>query len=1072
MMRWVIGSSLQARRAVLVGAIVIMTFGVWQLRDAEVDALPEFSPPTVEVQTEALGLSPEEVEQLITVPLEQDLLDGVAWLDKIRSKSVPGLSSVELVFEPGTDLYRARQVVQERISQAAGLPNVSRPPQMLQPQSSTSRTLMVSLSSKQLNPIQIGVLARWTIRPRLLAVPGVSNVAIWGQRERQLQVQVDPQKLRDKNVTLEQVISSTGNSLWVSPLTFLEASTPGTGGFIDTPSQRLGIQHNLPIVKPEDLAEIAIDDANGATLGDVATVVEDHQPLIGDAIVNGGANGAGFLVVVDKLPYANTSDVTKGVEAALQELRPGLEGLEMDSSIFRPASYIDHSVDHLSRSVVIGAVLLLALFGALFFDWRTAVCGVVAVVLSFVVAALVLHLLDQTFNAVVFAGLAVAIGVVVHDAVFHVDNVAGRLWARERADAGARAPVGEVVLDASLQTARTVAWATVMFAVALVPIFFMDGLSGDSFFPPLAAACLLTTAASLVVAMTVTPALGALFISRAPAPGPSPVARAAQRGYDRIHTPFVRTPVPALIIIGVLIAGGAFAVPRLDKSLLPTLKDTNLLIKWDAPFGTSLPEMDRITARASDELRALRGVRNVGTQVGQAVLGDQAVGSDSAETWVNLDPSAEYDDTVAAVNAVVAGYPGLNHEVLTYSKDRIRQVLSQTSDEITVRLFGSDLAVLHDKATEVKEALGQVDGVTREHVASQAAEPTIEVTVDLDKARQFGVKPGDVRRAAATLLSGIRVGSLFEEQKIFDVQIWSTPETRTSLTSVQNLLIDTPSGNPVRLGEVAAVSVRPTVPVIRHEDISRYVDVAANVNGRDVERVVRRVEDRLRQVDFPLEYHAEVLGEYSKQHDAQVRLLGIAVAATIGLFLLLQAAFSSWRLANLAFLTLAATVGGAVLVAWLNRGPMTVATVAALLGVLAFALRQSITLIDRFQQLRADGVGFGPELVARGTRELVPPTMIATLITAVVLAPAIVFGEIAGQELIHPVAVVMIGGLVTSTVVTLFALPALYLRFGPRREPEQFLLEIDLNEDERRLAGAKAGERAGKVRATTTTTDS
>src|SRR6478672_1117805 len=276
MMRWIIGSSLKARRVVLAAAVVVMAFGVFQLRDAKVDVLPEFAAPTVLVKTEALGLSSEEGEQLITIPLEQDVLAGVAWADKIRSASAPGVSSIEITFEPGTDLYRARQVVQERISQAAGLPNVSRPPQMLQPTSSTSRTVMVSLSSKKLTPIQIGVLARWTLRPRLLAVPGVSNVAVWGQRERQLQVQVDPQKLRDRKVTLQQVIRSAGNALWVSPLTFLEASSPGTGGFIDTPNQRLGIQHNLPIINSQDLAKVAIDETSGAPLqlGDVATVVE------------------------------------------------------------------------------------------------------------------------------------------------------------------------------------------------------------------------------------------------------------------------------------------------------------------------------------------------------------------------------------------------------------------------------------------------------------------------------------------------------------------------------------------------------------------------------------------------------------------------------------------------------------------------------------------------------------------------------------------------------------------------------------------------------------------------------
>ena len=391
MMRWIVGTSLKARRAVVAIAVVIMVFGVWTLRRAETDVLPEFTPVTVDVQTEALGLSAEEVEQLITVPLEQDLLDGVAWLDHIESKSVPGLSSVHMIFEKGTDLYRARQVVQERISQAAGLPQVSRPPQMLQPQSSTARTSIISLSSKQLTPLQIGVLARWTIRPRLLAVAGVSNVAIWGQRERQLQVQVDPAKLRDKKVTLEQVVSSTGNALWVSPLTFLEASTPGTGGFIDTPTQRIGIQHNLPIIKPADLAQIPIDESNGLTLGDVATVVEDHQPLIGDAVLTGQeASPDSFLVVVDKLPYANTADVQKGVNEALDSLRPGLKGLDMDASIFRPTAYTDKAADNLARSAIVGGILLVVALFLLLFSWRAALTALFSVAFAFIVAGLVI----------------------------------------------------------------------------------------------------------------------------------------------------------------------------------------------------------------------------------------------------------------------------------------------------------------------------------------------------------------------------------------------------------------------------------------------------------------------------------------------------------------------------------------------------------------------------------------------------------------------------------------------------------------------------------------------------------
>ncbi len=1060
MMRWIVGSSLKARRAVVAGAVLLMAVGAWQLKSAKVDVLPEFSPPTVNVQTDALGLSAEEVEQLITVPLEQDLLDGVAWLDTIRSKSVPGLSSIEMIFKPGTNLYRARQVVQERISQAAGLPNVSRPPQMLQPRASTSRTAMVTLSSKELSPLQVGVLARWTIRPRLLAVPGVSNVAIWGQRERQLQVQVDPKKLRDKNVTLEQVISSTGNALWVSPLTFLEASTPGTGGFIDTPNQRLGIQHNLPVIAPADLAKVTIDDsgesASHLTLGDVATVVEEHQPLIGDAIVSGdGSNDAGFLLVIERLPNASTLEVTRGVEAALDELRPGLAGLEMNSSIFRPATYIDNSVDNLRWSVIIGGFLLVAVLLAAFFHWRTALTAVVAVVTSLVVAALVLHLLGNTINALVFVGLVMAIGAVVGDAIVGVDTVVHRL--HEDGDSGGGTPRRDVVLRASLESGRTAVWATVAFVVALVPIFLMDGLSGDSFFRPLAVASVVALVTSLLVAITITPALSLLLLSGERLRRDPPLARWLRRGYDHIVAPVVRTPVPAFAAIAVALAGVIFVVPRLDKSLLPPMKDTNLLVHWNAPFGTSLPEMHRITKRARAELEKVQGVRYVGAQVGQAILGDRPVGSDSAEMWVSVDPSAGYDKTVAAVKRVVAGYPGIRHDVSTYSQDRMAAVLGRTSDEVTVRVFGGDLTVLHEKALEVKALMTAIDGVSGARVATPSAEPTLEVEVDLAKAAVVGIKPGDVRRAAATLLSGLRVGSLFEAQKVFDVQVWSTPETRHSLTSVQDLLIDTPSGAPVRLGDVADVRVRATSPSIEHQDISRFVDVSANVSSGNVGAVADKVKASLGAVAFPLEYHAEMLSDYSHQQSAQRRLMGFAIAAAIGIFLVFQAAFGSWRLAIIAFATLPVALAGGLVARWVDGGPMTLATAAGLLAVLAIAIHNSIVVIDRFGQLRASGMS-PHEVVARGGRDRVGPIVLGFLAMAGALVPAIAVGNVAGHELLHPLGVVVLGGLVTSAVASLLVLPALYLRFGPKSEAAPLGLDVETLEDEPELAVVGFGE--------------
>jgi CzcA family heavy metal efflux pump len=1040
MIRWVVGSSLRSRGLVLVLAAALLFFGFTQLRNVPVDVLPEFSPPTVEVQTEALGLSAAEVEELITVPLEQDLLNGVAWLDTIRSESIPGLSRVEMIFEPGTDLLRARQVVQERLTQAHALPQVSKPPAMMQPVSSTSRVMMVGLSSKEVSAIQMSVLARWTIRPRLMGVPGVANVAIWGQRERQLQVQADPERLRERGVTLNQLVETTGNALWVSPLTFLEASTPGTGGFIDTPNQRLGIRHVLPIVNPDDLAQVTVDGAkpqgNGQPLrvGDIAKVVEDHQPLIGDAV---HGEDPGLLLVIEKFPGANTLEVTKGVEEALAAMAPGLSGIEVDANLFRPATFIETAVDNLTTALLLGALLLLLVFGLFLFEWRSALISVAAVVLSLLAALAVLYLRDATVNAVVLAGLVMALGVVVDDGVVDVDNIARRL--RQQRQEGGDRPAAKVIFDAAVEVRSPIAYATVIMVVVVAPAFFLEGLSG-AFLPPLVASYLLAVAASMLVALFVTPALSLLLLSRAPLERREPpLARLLQRGYERALAPVVHTPGRALAAGAaglVVVLLGVATVPLLSQDLAPTFKDTDLLARLEGAPGTSHPEMTRVTAQASRELRGIPGVRDVGAHVGRAVSSsDQIVSVNSSELWVSVDPAADYDRTVANIQQVVDGYPGLDGEVLTYPKKRIDAVLSSAEDHLTVRVYGQDLEVLRSKAEEVRQAVAGVDGTADPQVQRLVEEPTLEIEVDLAKAQEVGIKPGDVRRAAATMLSGIQVGNLFEEQKVFDVVVWGAPEVRDSLTSIRELMVDVPGGGQVQLGEVADVRVKPALSVIRHENVSRSIDVTASVSGRDLGSVVSDVEAALGNVQFPLEYHAEVLGNASDEQAAQRRTLAIAAIAALLVFLLLQVAFGSWRLATVAFLTLPMALVGGVLAVLATGGVLSLGALVGFVLVLGIAARNLVMLVSHFQHLeREEGEAFGPGLVMRGARERLSPILLTAVATAAVLVPLLVLGSVPGQEVLQPMAVAVLGGLVTATLLNLFVTPALYLRFGSDAE--------------------------------------
>ncbi len=1029
-MRSIISLSLRFRLLVVALAAATVLVGIVELRGMPVNPLPEFAPPTVEVQTEALGLSAPEVEQLITVPMEQDMLVGIPFLDDIRSESVPGLSRIRLIFEPGTNLFRARQVVAERMTQAHALPHVSKPPQILQPLSSTNRLMMIGVSSRTVSPIEMSVLARWTIAPRLMGVPGVANVAIWGQRDRQLQVQVDPERLRAQGVSLVQVLETAGNALWVSPLTFVQASTPGTGGFIDTPNQRLGVQHLLPIQTPADLAKVRIEKtgARKLRLGDVAEVVEDHQPLIGDALLR---DGQGLLLVVEKFPDANTLEVTRAVERTIDALRPGLAGLEFDTTVYRPASFVEESIDHLTLGLIVGAALLVLVFGAFFFRWRTAMIALAVVPVSLLAAALVLFALGETLNAMVLAGLMAALLLVIDDAVADVESIGRRL--RDRREKRTAASTATSILEASREVRSAAVYGTLIVALSVVPVFFLEGVAG-AFFPSIAVAYLLALAASMVVALTVTPALSLLLLSGGrPQRRDSPVLRRLRRGYEHLLERILHRPQPVYLAAGAIVAAAAVAVPFLGQSLLPTLKETELLIQWDGPAGTSLPEMNRITTLASRELRSIEGVRDVGAHVGRAVTADQAVGVNAAEIWVSIDRGADYQATLARVKRVVGAYPGLSRELQTFSNQRVREELAGADEDIVVRIYGEDLKVLGRKAGDVERVLSGIGGVVDEHVKHQAEEPTLEIEPRLAAAQRYGIKPGDVRRAAATLLSGIAVGSLFEQQKVFDVVVWGTPENRSSPTDVRRLLIDTPSGGHVRLADVADVRVAPNPAIIQREGVSRYVDVGANVRGRDVGAAVADVKRGLGAIDFPLEYHPVVL---TAEGQPWGRLLAIGLAVAVGIFLLFQAAFGSWRLATISFLTLPLAAAGGVIAALVDGGRLSFGSFIGLLALVGLAARSHLVLVTQYRQQATEDDAFGPELVLRGAREAFSRTFVTSVAAALVVLPFVIAGRIAGYEIVHPLAVVLLGGLVASTLLTLFVVPPLHLRFGatPNRE--------------------------------------
>ncbi|RIK81176.1 MAG: acriflavin resistance protein [Planctomycetota bacterium] len=1017
MLSWLISTSVRLRVVLLALCAVLLVFGYRSLGHAPLDVFPEFAPPIVEIQTEAPGLTSEQVESLVTMPLE-NALTGIPSVTAVRSKSVLGLSQVVLVLAHGADHLKVRQLVQERVAaESRQLPSVAEPPVILQPLSSTSRVMKIGLSSTKLSQQELTLLALWTMRPKLMSVPGVANVAIWGQRDKQFQVLVDPDRLRANGVTLDAVVKAAGDAVALD-----------TGGFVDTPTARLAVRHLSPIVEPEDLGRTVVDFRGGASvrLADVADVVVGSPPPIGDAVIN---DGPGLLLIVEKQPEGNTLDVTRGVEAALAQLTPALVGVDVDPTIFRPATFIERAMHNLTQALAVGCALVIVILIAFLFDWRTALISLTAIPLSLVAAVLIITWRGATINTMVLAGLVIALGELVDDAIIDVENIARRL--RLNRAAGNPHSAFQVVLSASLEVRSAVVYASFIVVLVFVPIFFLDGLAG-AFFRPLAMAYVLAILASLVVALTVTPALSYMLLAgRSATRGEAPLSRWLKRLYRPLLPSFVARPYLALATLVVMFAFSAATATRLGQEFLPHFQETDFLMHFVEKPGTSLAAMQRVTVEASKRLREIPGVRNFGSHIGRAEVADEVVGPNFTELWISVDEDADYADTVRRVEDVVQSYPGLYRDVLTYLRERIKEVLTGASASIVVRLYGPDLEELRAKAKEVETAMTGVPGVTSLKIEPQVLVAQIEVQLRPDAAERFGLTAGHVRRASTTLLKGAKVGEVYEGQRRFGVVVWGASDVRTDVAALQALPIDTPLGVQVRLGDVAEVAVVPASNEIKRENASRRLDITCNVEGRDLGSVARDIESRVRQVHFDREYHPEFLGEYAAREESARKLYVLSAAALAGIVLLLFVDFQAWRPTLIVALTIPfALIGGVAAVA-ISGGVLSLGSIVGFVTVLGIAARNGIMMVSHFRHLELEeGVPFGLDLIVRGAEERLAPILMTALATGLALVPLVITGNKPGHEIEYPLAIVILGGLVTSTILNLFLLPPLYARFG------------------------------------------
>jgi len=1023
MLQRIVGFSVLHRAVVIVVACLIIGYGIYSAAHAKYDVYPEFAPPEVVVQTEAPGLSPEEVENLVTRPVES-VLNGAPDLQSIRSESIQGLSAITLVFREDADVHRARQTVSERLMEAAAqLPQGVKPPGMAPLTGATSMVLIVGLTSRTRSLMDLRTFADWTLRPRLLGVPGVARISIFGGEVRELEIQVIPERLAAFGLSLNSVVEAARKSTGVRG-----------AGFIENASQRIILQTRGQSITPEELKETVLGYQGGVPvrLGDAAKVVEAAEPKAGDASI-GGTNGV--LVEVSSQYGANTLDVTAAVEKAIEEMKPAIAArdITLHPALFRPADFIETAVRNVNRSLLIGGLLVAAVLFLFLFNLRTAVISITAIPLSLLIAVIILYRMGISLNTLTLGGLAIAIGEVVDDAIIDVENIFRRL--RQNALLGSPRPAFQVVLGASLEVRGAVVYATFVVALVFLPVLTMSGIQGR-LFAPLAWAYILAILASLAVALTVTPALSfALLANRAAAAhGETRFVTGLKSGYAALLRGLTAHRGVLFAIALTLCGGAAAALPFFGASFLPDLREGHFIVHMAAVPGTSIPESLRLGSLVTRDLLKSRYVATVAQQVGRAEMADDIWGPHYSEIHVKLKPLSGEDAEAAEaeIRGVLGRFPGVYFAIRPFLAERIEEVISGVTAQVVIKVFGDNLDVLDGTAHQVAQVVSRVRGAVDVQVESPPGAPQVRVELRPERLKQFGFRPVDVLEAVQTAYEGTVVAQTYDENRVFDVVVKLDPSLRERPDHVGSLLLANADGLRVPLGELAAVFQTTGRYSILHDGTRRYQAVTCNVRGRDAATFVAEAERRVRsEVAFPAGVYSVLSGSEQTRSEAQRELLMYSIAAVAGILILLSFVFRNSRnlllvLANIPF----ALVGG-VLAVMLTGGYLTIGSLVGFVTLFGITTRNSIMMVSHFEHLVAvEGALWGFETAIRGALERLVPVLMTAIVTGLGLLPLALGSGQPGREIEGPMAIVILGGLATSTALNLLLLPALALRFG------------------------------------------
>lgn len=1009
--------SINKRFLVIVMAVIWTAVGLYLANNSNVDVFPEFAPPQVVVQNEAPGMVAEEVETLVTLPLEV-ALNGMPGLTHLRSASLVGVSTVTAVFSYGTDIYRARQLVNERLQIAApNLPQGIGSPTVLPAMPAIGDILKIGLVSEKISPMQLRTLADWDIRNRILAVPGVARVLIIGGEKREFQVLVNPAKLQAYQVTLDEVERAVQDSNAVS-----------AGGFVVTPDQQLSVQGQG---RPKDVNEIgksvvAVRQGVPVLLEHIAAIEIKPAFKIGDTVINGRT---GVYIYVTKQPGVNTIQLTEKVEQAISELRQSLPKDIEFVYIFRQADFIQKSVSRVLLAIGQGGVLVVIVLLVFLLNWRSSIISLTAIPLSILTAVLAIKFLGGSINTMTLGGLAIAVGEVVDDAIIDVENVYRRL--RENRLSDDPKPIYLVIYEACTEVRSSVVYATFIVGLVFLPVFLLQGVEGQ-IFAPLGQSYIIAILASLFVALTVTPAMCMYFLANnkvIPRAEPWTVAR-IQEFYSLVLSRVMDKPKTVLIGAVILFLLSLGLLPFMGQAFLPHFRENSLIVTTIGRAGQSLEATTRIGASLEKNLLAHGDVAAVAQWAGRAELDDMAGGSNFSEFDVRLKDSNESLDRILdEIREHLEEIPGVMSDVGSFISHRIDEVLSGgTRAGIAIKIFGPDLPVLRQLGDRVSAELKKVPGAVDVRSEPQVVVPRISIRINREKAARYGITARHLINDVETAFHGRVTSQVLEGQRLFPLRVWLDEPYRHNLDLLQKLLIDAPTGARVPIGEIADIQLIEGPNVIVREDVGRRMVVQANTSGRDVVSVVEEARKRLaKNVALPAGYYLVYSGQYAAQKEASQTLLWSSALTFVGILLLLNQALGSWKLTAVVASNLPLAAIGGLLAVALTGNVMSIGTLIGFISLFGISNRNTILLASHINDLIHKGVPF-EEAIFRGSMHRVAPVLMTALTAALGMLPLAV-GTGAGSELEQPLAIVIVGGMFTSTALTLIVVPALFKIF-------------------------------------------